>query len=227
MCGCKSPSADEWHCLEDTGAALKQKKKDYFLEGSCGLRLIVITALWAMQQQLSKASAVVFLWEKFNCSQLMLVPSSWASYGSTGSRCYGRTGCLTRNLNMCFRWRTPRTMRKASCKEKSHSGSPGAGLGRSTSGASARPSPTTWMPAATCRWVCSLFATCLAPCCWVWGRWEKPWGEMRWAVLAVAVDALFWVLWSGALHVVAKIQAAVWKGVICFMGAWLSAANKS
>lgn len=151
----------------------------------------------------------------------MFVPSSWACYGSIGSRCYGRTGCLTRNPNMCFRWRTPKTMRKASCKEKSPSGSRGAGLGRSTRGVSARPSPTTWMPATTCWWVCSLFAGT-----WAWGHWEKPqrrgemrWDEMRWAVLALAVDAFFWVLWSGALHVVAKIQAAVWKGVICFMSA--------
>lgn len=88
----------------------------------------------------------------------MLVPSSWASYGSIGFRCYGRTGCLTRSLNMCFRWRTPRTMRKTSCKEKSRSGSPVGGFGRSTRGASVRPSLTTWIPAATCRWVCSASA---------------------------------------------------------------------
>lgn len=53
---------------------------------------------------------------------------------------------------------------------------------------------------------------------------------VRWDEMGCACRScgcFFWVLWSGALHVVVKIQAAVWKGVICFMGAWLSAANKS
>lgn len=154
MCGCTRVSAGEWHCSEDT-CTFFFFFLNCFLEGNCGLRLIVITSLWDMQHWFFKVSAVVFLRKSFNCSELMLAPSSWACYDSIGSRCYGRTGCLTRSLNVCFRWRTPKTMRKTSCKEKSRSGSPVEGLGRSTRGASARPSRTTWMPAATSRWVWS------------------------------------------------------------------------
>lgn len=113
----------------------------------------------------------------------MFVPSPWASYGSIGSQSYGRTGCLTRSLNMCFRWRTPKTMRKTSCKEKSHSGSPVGGIGRLTRGVSVRPSRTAWIPAATCRWVCSPLAYLLGivMSAWLAGIffcWQNWWSKI-------------------------------------------------
>lgn len=155
MCGCTRVSAGEWHCSEDTCTFFF-----FFLK-----KLFPGRKLWPPAHcnnvALRHAALVLqsvcsrFLEKSFNCSELMLVPSSWACYDSIGSQCYGRTGCLTRSLNVCFRWRTPKTMRKTSCKEKSRSGSPVEGLGRSTRGASARPSRTTWMPAATSRWVWS------------------------------------------------------------------------
>lgn len=151
----------------------------------------------------------------------MLVPSSWACYDSIGSRCYGRTGCLTRSLNVCFRWRTPKTMRKTSCKEKSRSGSPVEGLGRSTRGASARPSRTTWMPAVTSRWVWSPSAWRCAvgfPC-----AEESWWGEMRWFAFVVFVNAFLllgnsWVLWIWALQVVAEDSGSSLKRVCLLYG---------
>lgn len=113
----------------------------------------------------------------------MIVPSPWTSYGFIDSPCYGRTGCLTRHLNMCFRWRTLKTMRKTFCKEKSHSGSPVGGIGRSTRGVNVRPLRTMRIPAAMCRWVCSplahLFGIMMSA--WLAGIffwWQNWWSEI-------------------------------------------------
>ena len=166
----------------------------------------------------------------------MFVPSSWTSYGSIGFRWYGRTGCLTRSLNMCFRWRTPKTMRKTSCKEKSRLGSPVGGLGRSTRGASVRPSLTTWIPAVTCRWVCSPLADLLGIVLSAWlagilSYWEK---LVKWNSPCLSfLRTLFFllgssgVLWIWTPEVEVKIQTLVRKEVFWFRGFQLTTLNKS
>lgn len=205
-----------------------------FLEGNRGLRLIVIRHFGDPGSGSVKQAWSLFP-EKFSCPELMFVPSTWVSYGSIDSRCYGRTGCLTRSLNVCFRWRTPKTMRKTSCKEKSHSGSPVGDTGRSTRGESVRPSRTMWIPAATCRWVCSPLAHLLAIVMSAWLARIFFWWQNWWSEIVHACS--FWEhffhvegQWSGLdWNIIGGCEGHKWKrwGFFWFRDLQLSTINKS